>query len=84
MKVNILADQSGKILSVGYMDSSPELILGNKCSTSFSPSEGQSIIELDLPDELYRHIVENTLGQEIFKYRVESQDDKKKLVKTSN
>ena len=30
MKVNILADQSGKILSVGYMDSSPELILGNK------------------------------------------------------
>lgn len=85
MKLNILAENSGRILAISYIPSTscplPQSAL--KCRTEIVPSEGQSIHEVDLPDELHHHVLKNTLAQEIFKYRVESRAEKSRLVMNS-
>jgi hypothetical protein len=85
MKLNILADQSGRILGAYYVDLSRDSLLqpGPKCRSRITSSKGQFIHEIDLPHELHYHVVKNSLAQEIFNYRVESHDGKRRLVKIS-
>ena len=46
-------------------------------------SPEQEVHEIDIPAELFQHILENTIDREIFNYRVERVGQEAKLVKPS-
>ena len=46
-------------------------------------SPEQEVHEIDIPAELFQHILENTIDREIFNYRVERVGQEAKLVKRS-
>ena len=84
MKINVLTDKSGKILGAQYNATSPTIPLPPSSvyvTTRIKPSENQFLYELDIPNELYSHILENTLETELFKYKVEHHEKDAKLVK---
>jgi hypothetical protein len=81
MKLTVLTDQAGKVLATQY---TPGLVgTGSPGRTKIQASTGQQVHEVDIPAELQQHLLENTLAQEISKYRVERHGKTAKLVKGS-
>jgi hypothetical protein len=53
----------------------------NIVTTLIKPSPEQNVHEIEIPAELYPHILESTIGREIFNYRIEGIGQEAKLVK---
>jgi hypothetical protein len=81
MKITLLTNKSGEILCASHRAGIPHE--SSFISTQIKPSPEQEVHEMDLPAELYQHILENTIDREIFNYRVERVGQEAKLVKGS-
>jgi hypothetical protein len=82
MKMNILIDQSGRIIAAHYRSQHMQMFHTPDHNTSrIRPSTGQSLHEIEIPPELEQHVMKNTFANEIFKYMVERQGEVIKLVK---
>jgi hypothetical protein len=82
MKLNLLTDESGRIVAAHL--STPTLPLpppSRPSSTLIKPSKGQSLHEVEVPAELEQHVLRNTLSKEFSKWKVERHGKAAKLVK---
>lgn len=80
MKVQVVSDKKGKIVSVGYMDQPYNVEDG--VAFSFGPlaDDGQAVVELDAPDEFVgRPLTDVTLAN--FVERIQADLDAKKYAK---
>ena len=85
MKINVLVDESGKIIAAHNNALLTALIpiSSERSVTRIKLSPDQSLYEVEIPIELQKHILENTLASEIFQYTIKSYNGVMKLVKAS-
>ena len=81
MKITLLTNLSGEIICARPRASTPRE--NSLMTTQIKPSSEQWVHEIDVPAELFQHILENTIDREIFNYRVEGVGQEAKLVKGS-
>ena len=85
MKISVLTDESGRILATQYdaalVPLPPQSL--SRSTTLIKPSEGQSLHEVEVPEELEAHVLQRTLATEIPKYSVQIDGKRRKLVKIS-
>lgn len=81
MKITLLTDSSGKIIGAKYRPGGPNE--RGDIATQMNPSPDQRVHEIDIPAELTTHVLEGTLVNEIFKYKVQGAGKRAKLVKHS-
>jgi hypothetical protein len=81
MKITLLTNLSGEIICAKYRVSTPHKT--SDITSQITPSPEQELHEIDIPAELYPHILEGTLDSEIFNYRVEGAGEQARLVKGS-
>ena len=81
MKITVLTDLPGKIICASYRASNSNE--RGLIATQIKPSAEQRVHEIDIPVELCEHILEGTLINEIFKYKVEGIGKGAKLVRES-
>jgi hypothetical protein len=81
MKITLLTNKSGEILCASHHAGIPHE--SDFITTQIKPSPEQEVHEIDIPSELYQHILEGTIDREIFHYKVERVGKEAKLVKGS-
>jgi|GEM_PF-3760249 len=81
MKITLLTNLTGTIIGARYRAGTSHE--SSHITTQIKPSPEQRVHEIDIPAELCQHVLEGTLDQEIFNYKVEGVGQRAKLVKGS-
>jgi len=67
-KIVVVADRSGKI--IGCALPSEEVAQPTEPKTTFAAMPGQTVHEVEIPQELVEHLGRPSFAEEIFRYRV--------------
>ncbi|HXN47945.1 MAG TPA: hypothetical protein VN893_14965 [Bryobacteraceae bacterium] len=82
MTLHVLTDDAGEIIATHV--AAPTLPLpppSPAISTLIRPSAGQSLHQVELNPELAQHVLQNTLLEELGRWKVEGQGTSARLVK---